>query len=76
MTNQVVEVGDNAGSDDSKHAFYSVQRSNSIAPQHDTNSLFHIGKTTADLGFLMMTMMHPPPASSAINPTVQKPAPC
>ena len=71
MSNQVVEVDDNAGSDDSKHAFYSLQRSNSIAPQHDTNSLFHIERVTADLGF-SMTM--DPPACSPIEPTAQKPA--
>ena len=42
MSNQVLEVVDNAGSDDSKHACYSLQRSNSKALQHDTNSLFRI----------------------------------
>ena len=71
MNNQLVEVGYNAGPDDSKHAFYNLQRSNSIPPQHDTNSLFHIGKTTADLGF-PMTMMVPPPACSPNDPTAQK----
>ena len=70
MSNQVVEVGENAGSDDSKPAFCKLQRSKSI-PQRDTNSLFHIEQVNADFGSLLMTMDQP--ACSPIEPTAPKP---
>ena len=65
MTTQV-DFDANAGSEDSNQAFYSLQRSNSVA-QHEANNLFHIEKLTSYVGVPAVD----PLACSPIEPTVQ-----
>ena len=58
----------NGRSEDSNHALYGLQRSNSVA-QHDANNMFRLEKLTFDLRVPAVD----PTVCSTIKPTVQKP---
>ena len=64
-----VDFDDNAGSKDSfDAAFYSLQRSNSVA-QYDVNNMFHIEKLTT---YSCVPAVEPS-ACAPIEPTVENP---
>ena len=67
MSSQV-DFDANGWSEDSSHALYGLQRSNSVA-QHDAKNMFHLEKLTFDLHVPAVD----PTVCSPIEPTVQKP---